>query len=36
MVNPVVSEHIYMMAELHHQYQRIFIHHLNNFYIGNT
>ena len=35
MVNPIVAEQIYMTPELSQQHQRIFIHQLNNFYIGN-
>jgi len=35
MANPIVAEQIYMMPELQHRYQRIFIHQLNNFYIDN-
>jgi len=35
MTNPTVAERIYMMPELRHRYQRLFIHQLNNLYIGN-
>jgi len=31
-VNPVVAKQMYMMSELCHRYQRIFIPQLNNFY----
>ena len=31
-VNTIVAEQIYMMSELRHWYQRIFIHQLYNFY----
>ena len=35
MVNPIVAKQFNMMLELCHRYQSIFIHELDNFFIGN-